>query len=106
MTLRTGSLRIDPVAVALDGECVVTREEHRHGGESVEPRIAGTAPRVPEDDDGRGPATLEVARELGAERLDASVAFVVEEVEVVEEARRLPEMQAQERVDSALGHVH
>src|SRR3990170_1695176 len=106
MTLRTGSLRIDPVAVALDGERVVAREEPRHGGKAVEPLVAGAAPRVPEDDDGRGPAALEIARELVAERLDAGVRLVVVEVEVIEEACRLPEVQAQERVDPALGHVH
>src|SRR3990172_7887459 len=106
MTLRTCSLRIDPVAVALDGECVIAGEEPRHGGEAVEPLVAGAAPRVPEDDDGRGPAALEVARELVAKRLDGGVRLVVEEVEVVEETRRLSEMQAQQRVHAAFRDVH
>src|ERR1700693_143352 len=102
MTIRTRSLRIDPVAAPLDGECVIALEKPRHGGEGVEPLVAGTAPRVLEDDDGRGPAALEIARELGAKRLDAGVRFVVEEVEVVEEARRLAEVQAQARGAAAL----
>src|SRR5947209_17573476 len=106
MTLRTVSLRIDPIAVALDGEAVVSLEEAGDCRERLQPGIARAAPRVAEDHHGGGRPRLEAARELGAKGLDARVSLVVKEVKVVEEARGLSGVQAQERVNPALGHVH
>src|SRR5712692_6773255 len=106
MTLRTGSLRIDPIAVTLDGEAVVGLEKARNGRQGLQPGIARAAPRVAEDYHGRGAPLLEAARELVTKSLDARVSLVVKEMEVVEEARGLAEVQTQERVNPALGHIH
>src|SRR2546430_83253 len=101
MTLRTDSLRIDPIAVALDGQAVVGLKEARGGRPCVQPSIAGAAPRVAEDHHGGGPPLLETAHELGAKSLDARVSLIVKEMEVVEEARGLAKVQAQERMNPA-----
>src|SRR5216684_6404688 len=106
MTLRTATLRIDPVAVALDGERILALEEPVHGREFLQPFIALASPGVAEDHDGGGTAALEIAGELGTEGLDARIPLVVEEVEVVEKARRLSQVEPQERVNATLGHVH
>src|SRR5215475_734738 len=106
MTLRIGSARIDPVAIAVDGECVVAGQELRHGRELLEAVVAGAAPRVLEDHDGGGPAALQEAHELVPQRLDARVRLVVEKMEVVEKARGLPEVQPKERVYAATRDVH
>src|SRR5215813_4474404 len=106
MTLRTGSLRIDPVAVGLDGPRVVALQKPIHGREIPQPFIALASPAVAEDHDGGRAPPLEIAGELGAEGLDARVVLVVEEVEVVEKARRLSNMKSQERVNTTLGHIH
>src|SRR5881296_1701891 len=106
MTLRTAAPRIDPVAVPVDGEMVVTPEHSGHCGKLVEAIVAGPPPRVLEDHDGRGPSALEIAGELRAEGLDARIRLVMEEVEVVEEARGLAEMEAEEGMDATSCHVH
>src|SRR5882672_295509 len=106
MTLRTRSPRIDPVAVSVDGEGVVACQQCRQGGKVVEAVIAGSPPRVLEDDDGGGVAALEIARELVPEGQDARIGLIVEEVEVVQEAGGLTQVEAQERVHAAAGHVH
>src|SRR5712692_1634739 len=106
MTLRTASLRIDPVAVALDGQSIGILEEASDLGEVREAVVAWAIPRVPEDHDrGRLPS-LQPARELGSQRPDARVTLVVEEVEVVQEACRLAKAELEERVNAAFGHVH
>src|SRR5713101_8254312 len=94
MTLRTGPLRIDPVAVAFDGLRIIALQEPVNHREVLQPVIALAPPGVAEDHDGGRALPLEIAGELGAESLDARVAFVVEEVEVVEKARGLPNMEA------------
>src|ERR1700730_322039 len=106
MTLRTASLRIDPIAVALDGEAVVSLEKAGDRRQRLQARIARAAPRVSEDHHGGGRPRLEASRELVAKGLDARILLVVKEVKVVEEARGLSEVQAQQRVNPALGHVH
>src|SRR6266436_1501422 len=106
MTLRTAALRIDPVAVALDGERVFALEEPVHRREFLQSFIALASPGVAENHDGGGTAALEIADELGTEGPDARIPLVVEEVEVVEKARRLPQVEPQERVNATLGHVH
>src|SRR6266498_328243 len=106
MTLRTASLRIDPVAVALDGQAIGILEEALDLGEVREATVALTIPGVPEDDDGGRLADLQPARELRAQRPDARVILVVEEVKVVEESRRLAKAEREERVNAAFGHVH
>src|SRR6266436_7391532 len=106
MTVRTASLRIDPIAVALDGEAVVSLEETGDRRQRLQPGIARAAPRVAEDHHGNGRPRLEAARELGAKGLDARVSLVVKEVKVVEEARGLQEVQAQKRVKPAFVHIH
>src|SRR5712691_356181 len=106
MTLRTASLRIDPVAVALDGQSIGILEKASDLGEVREAVVAWAIPGVPEDHDrGRLPG-LQPARELGAQRPDARVTLVVEEVEVVQEACRLAKAELEERVNAAFGHVH
>src|SRR6266536_5705356 len=100
MTLRTAALRIDPVAVALDGERVLALEEPVHRREILQPFIALAPPGVAEDHDGGGTAALEIGGELGTESLDAGIPLVVEEVEVVEKARGLPHVEPQERVNA------
>src|SRR5438093_6901513 len=99
MTLRTAAPRIDPVAVPVDGEMVVTREHRGHRGKLVEAIVAGPPPRVLEDHDGRRPSALETTRELRAKGLDARIRLVMEEVKVIKEARGLAEMAAQERME-------
>ena len=79
MTLRTAALRIDPVAVALDGERVFALEEPAHRREFLQPFIALASPGVAENHDGGGTAALEIADELGTEGLDARIPLVVEE---------------------------
>src|SRR5262249_40770981 len=106
MTLRIGSARIDPVAIAVDGERVVAGQGLRHGRECLEAIVAGATPRVLEDYDGGGPAAFQEAHELVPQRLDARVRLVVEEVEVVEKARGLSKVQPQERVHAAARDVH
>src|SRR5262249_26850290 len=101
-----GSARIDLVAIAVDGERVVAGQELRHGGEFLEAIVAGATPRVLEDHDGGGPTAFQEAHELVPQRLDARVRLVVEEVEGVEKARGLPEVQPQERVHAAARDVH
>src|SRR5437762_5990620 len=100
MTLRTGLLRIDPIAVALDGEPVFALQEPVHGRETLQPFIALAPPGLAEDHDGGGTAALEIGGELCTEGLDARIQFVVEEVEVVEKARRLSQVEPQERVNT------
>src|SRR5437773_5598445 len=106
MTLRTAALRIDPVAVALDGEPVFALQEPVHRREIFQPFIALAPPGVAEDHDGGGTAALEIAGELGTEGLDARIPLVVEEVEVVEKARRLSQVEPEERENATLGQVH
>src|SRR6266545_4575890 len=106
MTLRTASLRIDPVAVGLDSQAIGILEEALDLGEVREATVAQTIPRVPEDDNGGRLADLQPARELGAQRLDARVILVVEEVKVVEESRRLAKAECEERLNAAFGDVH
>src|SRR6185369_17399720 len=106
MTLRTAAPRIDPVAVRLDGKSVITGEKVGYRGKLVEAIVAVPPPRVLEDHDGRGSPALKIAREFLPECLDARIRRVVEEMEVVEEARGLAEMKAQERVHPAPRHVH
>ena len=86
MTLRTGSLRIDPVAVARDGERVVTVEQIGDRREARQPLVAGPVPGVAQHDDGRRRRPARRGNELLPEALDARVALVVEEVEVVDES--------------------
>src|SRR6266446_10957659 len=106
MTLRTAALRIDPVAVALGGERVLALQEPVHRREIVQPFIALASPGIAENHDGGGTAALDIADELGTEGLDARIPLVVEKVEVVEKARRLSQVEPQERVNASLGHVH
>src|SRR5215470_20214002 len=106
MTLRIASLRIDPVAGALDGQRVRSREPLLELGEGVEPAVAWRGPAVLENENRGGAARVEAGDELGPERLDARIAHVLEEVEVVDEARGLPEAQAQQRVNATGGGVH
>src|SRR5260370_36290673 len=80
MTLRTGSLRIDSIAVAFDGEAIVTLEKAGDRRQRLQPRIARAAPRVAEDHHGGGTPRLEALRELGAKGLDARISLVVKEV--------------------------
>src|SRR6266508_2335682 len=106
MTLRTGSLRIDPVALALDGEAVVGRQKSRDLRQIIQPLVAGAAPRVAEDHDRRRAPPDEATREFRPERLDAGIGRVVEEVQVVQEARGLADVEAEERVNAAFRYVH
>src|SRR5690348_9683829 len=106
MTLRIASLRIDPVSDALDGQRVRSREPLLELGEGVESAVARRGPAVLENDDRGGAARVEAGEELGPERLDARIAHIVEEMEVVDEARGLPEAQAQQRVNAAGAGVH
>src|ERR1700682_3772334 len=101
MTQRTRSPRIDPIAVSVDGEGVVACQQSRQGRKAIEAVIAGAPPCVLEDDDGGGVAAREIARELVPEGPDARISLIVEEVEVVQEAGGLTEMEGQERAHPA-----
>src|SRR5881628_3579027 len=104
MTLRTGSLRIDAVAVALRRATIVALEERVELRELAEPRVGvvalrlalGPVPALLEDDDGGGRVGRQPGQELGAQLLDPRVLHVVEEVKVVEEPRGLAQPQAQQ----------
>src|SRR6266511_2585950 len=106
MMLRTGSLRIDAVGVALDGERVGAIEKRHQPGNLAESRITRLVPRVSHHYDGRWRPRLERGHELGPQRLDARVPGVVEEMEVVDEARGLAYAETQQDVDGAFRHVH
>src|SRR5262245_3193369 len=105
MTLRTDSLRIDPVAVAFDGQRVVAVEQRRQSGDLYQSTVAWPIPGVAHHHDGRGALRLAPRHELGLERLDSWIGLIVEEVEVVEKARGLPQAEAQERVETTFGDV-
>src|SRR5438876_4436141 len=105
MILKICSLRIDPVSGALAVEAIGGRDP---GGERREPRDPRVAPRGPallEDHDELRRRGLELAQELGAEAPDDRPVLVVEEGEVVEEARRLAHSEPEERVDAPLTRV-
>src|SRR5258705_13348505 len=106
MTLRMASLRIDPVARSLHRPRVRLVQGPPQGGECVKPTIPRNGPAVLEDHPrGRG-AGLKAPEELRPEGLDARVADVVEEVKVIDEARRLLPPEPQQRVDATGGGVH
>src|SRR4026208_2346328 len=103
MTLRIASLRIDPVSRALERRLVGALQillEARKGLGPAGANVPG-GPAFPQDDDGGRAAGQEPVDELGAQRLDARVADVVEEREVVDEARGLPPGRPQRRTGAA-----
>src|SRR5712691_8753374 len=103
MTLRTASLRIDPVSRSVDRHPVRLLQRAPQGGEPVEATVAGNGPGLLEDQHRGRPAGLQRGQELRPERLDAPVADVVKEVKVVDEARRLPQPEPEQRVNAAGG---
>src|ERR1700730_7691211 len=101
MALRIASLRIDPVSRAGDRQGEGAIERPRQLGEGGQARVAQLGPALLEDYHRGTTLQLEACAHLRAQRLDALVVHVVEEVEVVDEAGGLPDAQAQQGVDAA-----
>src|SRR5215813_300349 len=103
MTLRMDSFRIDPVAVAFDGQRIVALEQQRQSWDLIQSTISRPVPGVAHHHDSRGVLRLESRHEFGLERLDPWIGLIVEEVEVIEEARGLSHAETQERVEASFG---
>src|SRR5262249_1566684 len=102
MILRTVALRMDHVAVAGDVGAIRALEQLlklRKGLDTL-----GTAGRPPsvEHDDESWRACAQGTHELGAERAHDRRGHVMEEVEVVDEARRLGHPEPKQCVDTTL----
>src|SRR2546428_13772032 len=101
--LRIVSFRIEPVARARQRRLVSLAQPRGERREALDPLVAARGPAALEDDDHAWRARVEVADELRAQRAHHRRVLVVEEVEVVEEARGLAHAEAEERVEAALG---
>src|SRR3990172_369536 len=97
---------VDAVAVTVHGHAVGPPEQPRHRGQLLEPVVARAVPGVLEDYDNGGGPRPPRRRELRTQGLNARIRLIVEEVEVVDEARGLAHAEVEEGVDAALGHVH
>src|SRR5438309_7824272 len=105
MILKICSLRIDPVFGALPVEAIGGRDPGGQRGEAGDPRVVPRRPAALEDHDELWRRGLELAQELGAEAPDDRPVLVVEDREVVDEARRLAHAEPEERVDAPLARV-
>src|SRR5215831_11429917 len=98
----TVALCIDAIAGARPYE-IVPCQALGQLGEALEALPAAGRPALLEHHDQPRRTRVEVADQLGAECADGRLLGIVEEVEVVDEARRLPHTEAQQRVDAAAG---
>src|SRR5712664_2799430 len=99
------AFRIEPVARARQRRLVPVAQPLGQRGKALEALVAAGRPAVLEEDDDARRAPVEVADEFRAQRPDHRRGLVVEEVEVVEEARGLAHAETQERVEATLGGV-
>src|SRR5262245_64707832 len=101
MMLRIVWLCIDHVPVAHGGETEVSREPPGQLRKGLDALVPAGRPAIAKDHHAARRPRLEIAQELGAKRADRRRAGVVEEVEVVDEARGLFDVQTQQCVDTA-----
>src|ERR671923_1581294 len=101
MMLRIVSLRKDHVPVATLEHRIRFVQPPRELGEVADPVGAPVRPAALEQDDEPRRPLRDVTHELASEPPDDRVIRVVEEMKVVEEARRLERVQSQERMDTA-----
>src|SRR5438105_2520297 len=105
MILRTASLLKDHVPAAPLEERVRPLQPARQLRKHLDALETTGRPAALENDDEARRPRREVSHEFAPETLDQGLIGVVEEMEVVEEARRLDGMQAQQRVNAALGGI-
>src|SRR5258707_3241108 len=105
MILKICSLRIDPVFGALAVEAIGGRDPGGQRGKARDPRVPPRRPAPLEDHDELWRRRLELAQELGAEAPHDRPILVLEDGEVVDEARRLAHAEPEERVDAPLAPV-
>src|SRR2546426_8411894 len=91
-TLPARPLRVEPVPLARHDDVVAAREQLGQRREGPDPVVIARRPAAHEHDESRGPS-LERRDELGAHRADDRALRLVEEEDVVEEARRLTDVQ-------------
>src|SRR3990170_3765103 len=106
MTLRIGSLRIDPVARAFAVEAIRPFEPLVEGGPLPHPVVPRPKPRLLKQHDERGRLVPEPLDELAAEGLDRRMGRVMIEVKIVQEPRGLADAQKEEGMDPALSGIH
>src|SRR5207247_10242221 len=99
--LRIVSFRIEPVARARQRRLVSLAQPRGERREALDPLVAARGPAALEDDDHAWRARVEVADELRAQRAHHRRVLVVEEGEVVEEARGLAHAEAEQRGEAA-----
>src|SRR5215470_9392208 len=105
MTLRIASLLIHRVAVMGGTGAIALGQPAGELGESRQPLgTSGRPPAVEEDDVPRRPRG-EVSHQLRAQGPDRRGSLVVEEVKVVQEARGLPDVHPEQRVQASVGGV-
>src|ERR671936_2588660 len=98
MILRTVSPCMDDKTVAVSRLLIVLVEKGAQRGEAVEPLVPAPWPAALEHDDGARGVRAQVMQEFGAQRAHDRRRRVVKEVEVVQEARGLPNAEAEQRV--------
>src|ERR671925_2194324 len=105
MMLRTVSFRIDTVAGGSFEHLVSTRQTVGQLRKRLDAIVAaGRPPLLEQHDEARRPR-VEAADELGAQGAHDRRLDVVKEVEVIEEARRLPDAQPEQRMRAAVARV-
>src|SRR5262245_695364 len=105
MILRTVALRMDHVAVADDVGAIPVLEQLLQLRKGLDALGTTGGPPSVEHDDESWRACAQRIHELRAERAHDRRGQVMEEMEVVDEARRLDHAESKQRVDPALGGI-
>src|SRR5947207_2724278 len=96
--LRIVSFRIEPVVRARHRSFVALMEPRRQRGKALDALVAAGGPAALEQHDHARRMCIQLTNELGAQPLHDRRILVVEEVEIVQEARGLSHTEAKERL--------